>query len=745
MSTNYRLKAAEAVAQIVILDLPTNAWQGVISLLSNGVTESNTSMEYKEACLTALSEICVGSKPDDLTAFSFDVLFAIITGMDSPHPNLQLVATKALSNAIQFSESNFNDNEQRASIMSLVGKMMANERDDVRLAAYSCAVNIAIAFYSHLSSHMNQGLYTATLQAIQSDPSEQVVMQAIEFWSSICEEESNIYIDNEAAAESGAEIIECHNFIQGAVGDLAPLLFASLQRGDVDPEMEESTVASAAAACISLISTTIGDDVIPHFINNVSANINDAEEVNRVAAILCFGCIMDGPSTESLQGVIFDALPILFARASDESSLVKHTTAWCLGSIAQFHPAAISTHLQGFLSSVCSFFGEVPAIAATAVKAISNLTNHIATEKRDESPLNEHLEALYSALCELAERTDGDDAGLRIEAYTAIRGLVNATPDNQIQHANTVLDMFETRLQATIGTAVEAEYQGEVVSILASCSSRLKEMLTEATTDRLMTLYIELLNSRVGVTAIYSDVFLAISSISDAIGPAFDRYMQPISGFLLHGLEQISDDSLCLNALLLSSSICYAMQEGFAPYASSLVPLLVNHLAQPDVPAALCNTIIMHLGDIAHILGSDFINFLPTVMQALQKYEAIAAKSTEYLSVWDEIEAITGFRNALLATFVLFIGALGQHHPASLRTFMPSFHKILNAIAHDRRRDDDVNRAACGLIADLAVTFPDLRTSLRSFDGLLQYCLSSNLSSEMTKDAADDAIFKVNH
>lgn len=744
--STYRLRAAEAVAQIAILDLPTDAWPGIVALLSDGVTKESSDF-YKEACLVALSELCVGSNPDTLAAFSFEILFAIITGMDSVHEQLQLVATKALANAIQFSESNFEEETQRNSIMTLVVRMAKSPNDDIRLQAFVCMVNVAISFYSFLGHHMNQGLYTATLEAIQQDPSDDVVMQAIEFWSSICEEETNIFRENEAAAETGADLLPCHEFVQGAIGELAPPLFAALSRGELDPELEDTTVVSSASACITLIASTLGNTVVDYFIEYVSGNINSAEEDLRTASILCFGSIMDGPSTERVAGVIFEALPVLFQRAVDESAVVKHTTMWCMDKIAEFHPAAIADHLPTFLEVACATFAtETAAIAAAACNAIQALAQHVLYDKREESPLNPHLEGLFKALTEVSDRPDADDAALRISAYSAIRALVTATPDSQIGHIQTVIDIFAPRLHQTIGSAIDSGLQGELVGITCSCVHRLGPGgVSETFADTLMEIYLELLRTRSGVPGIYIEVFMATGALCYAVGEGFSRYINSVADYLLLGLQQWQDAELCSQALALTSAICYALKADFAPYCGQLITLFIEHLNRgAELPSTLGPLIVNNFADIAFALQGEYVTYLPTVMDTLQRYQVDACKVTDEMTEWAQIELTNKWRESLLSNYSIVLQSCCPDHSQTVRPYVNSMTRLLTFIASDRRREDDVNRLACGLIYDIMAEFPELKNTLHNYDGFLQYCLSSSQSADSTIDAAQNAIDRIN-
>ena len=84
--------------------------------------------------------------------------------------------------------------------------------EEVRKAAFECMVRLASFFYSNLKNYV-QTFFQMTVNAITKD-ADKVQLQAIEFWSTICDEEFDLMEDGNA----------CENYIAGAVKHLVPLL-----------------------------------------------------------------------------------------------------------------------------------------------------------------------------------------------------------------------------------------------------------------------------------------------------------------------------------------------------------------------------------------------------------------------------------------------------------------------------------------------------------------------------------------
>lgn len=86
-----------------------------------------------------------------------------------------------------------------------------------------------------------------------------------------------------------------HFFVRGAVKFLAPRLLDALTRQDDEPEEDTWNVATAAGACLVLVSQAVEDEVVQHVMPFVTQNINNNNWKFREAAIMAFGSILEGP------------------------------------------------------------------------------------------------------------------------------------------------------------------------------------------------------------------------------------------------------------------------------------------------------------------------------------------------------------------------------------------------------------------------------------------------------------------
>jgi importin subunit beta-1 len=213
------------------------------------------------------------------------------------------------------------------------------------------------------------------LEIIKKDV-EPAGLQAIEFWSTICDEELIL-------AEEAAEAAEYQEtparpsqfFIRGALKFLVPVLTEALTRQEDEPDEDTWNVAMASATCLSLVANTVGDEVVAVVVPFVQTNINSENWKFREAATIAFGAILEGPKTHISQ-LILQALPVLLQHLKDPVVYVKDTTAWTIGRICELHAStvtSVSNGLTTLLQHLVNAMTDSPRVVANVCWAIHNL------------------------------------------------------------------------------------------------------------------------------------------------------------------------------------------------------------------------------------------------------------------------------------------------------------------------------------------------------------------------------------
>jgi importin subunit beta-1 len=334
---------ALVIAKVAAIELPRREWGELIPALLANMSAQPPSHGVRQATLQALGYVCeeVASLRDD--ALSPEqvnmVLTAVVSGMrpEEPSADTRLAAVTALQNAIEFAEHNFGNENERNYIMQVVcqGTVAADAR--IRVQSFTCLHEIAANYYGRLAPYM-QEIFGLTVKAIREDE-EDVALQAVEFWSTLCDYELELEEEEEAGGGGGEEN---QHFIKAATVHLVPVLLEQLTKQEEGQEQDESVwnLAMASGTCLGLVARVAGNDVVPVVMPFVTANIGKNGAPDdwrwREAATFAFGSVIEGPSAASLVGVVQQALPFLLAALKDPHPYVRDTTAWTLGRAFEF-------------------------------------------------------------------------------------------------------------------------------------------------------------------------------------------------------------------------------------------------------------------------------------------------------------------------------------------------------------------------------------------------------------------------
>lgn len=236
---------------------------------------------------------------------------------------------------------------------------------------------------------------------------EQVALQAVEFWSTVCDEEIELALEAEEAAEySEAPERDSSHFARVALPEILPVLLLLLTKQDEDATDDEWNVSMAAGTCLALLAQCVGDGIVSPIIPFVESNIKSPDWHHREAAVMAFGSILDGPEEKILAPLVAQALQTLIAMMSDPSMHVRDTTAWTLGRVSDVLVKTIKldTDLPPMINALVGSLDQSTRIVSNCCWTIMNLAEQLGDSTAETCPMSSYYDPLASALLRLAER-----------------------------------------------------------------------------------------------------------------------------------------------------------------------------------------------------------------------------------------------------------------------------------------------------------------------------------------------------
>ncbi|CAA7392853.1 unnamed protein product [Spirodela intermedia] len=727
-----RHTSSQVIAKIASIELPRKEWSDLVERLLSNMTQHSSSAALKQATMATLGYVCEEISPDDLEQGQVNsVLAAVVQGMSKPEQNaeVRLAAARSLYNALDFAQINFENELERNYIMKVVCDTAVSGELEIRKAGFECLVSISSLYYEVLEPYMPT-LYDLTSNAVKGDE-EPVALQALEFWSSICDVEIDIQQECDSNESESPSAIN-HHFIEKALPMLVPMLLESLLKQDEDQNQDDGTwnLSMASGTCLQLAAKAVGDEVVPLVMPFVEANITKADWRSREAATFAFGSVLEGPSIETLSPLARAGLDFLLNAMGDRNVLVKDTTAWTVSRIFEFLHSPSSrfsvvsvVNLPRIMSVLLESINDSPTVAEKVCGAIHNLFQGIEEANLESSILSPYYTQTIVALLSAADRKDAMGSRLRASAYEAINEVVRCSTLSEISYVAQLLREVKDRLAWTFSLQVtsseEKERQTDVQALLCGvlqvivqklgASDETKPLILQSA-DEMMTLFLRVFACR--SSTVHEEAMLAIGALAYATGPEFSRYMPEFYKYLEVGLQNFEEYQVCSVSIGVVSDISRAIDEQIDPFCDAIMSQLLKNLSDARLHRSVKPPIFSCFGDIALAIGKRFEKYLPFVLPMLQGAAELCSsfdpKDEEMLCYGNQLRTcIFDAYSGILQGFKSSKPDLMTPHAAHILLF-------IEAVFRDKNRDEGVTKSAVAVMGDIADALgPEVNTLLK--------------------------------
>ncbi|KAG6888559.1 hypothetical protein C0992_008188 [Termitomyces sp. T32_za158] len=722
--------ASTVVAAIAAVELPNGHWPDLIELLL-GFVNSQNNTNLKISTLQTIGFICESIKPEILSLRSNEILTAVIHGArkEEQSPDVQLAAIHALYNSLEFVRENFEREGERNYIMQVVCEATQNVSVNVQVAAFECLVRIMGLYYDKMALYMEQALFGLTVVGMKH-ADERVALQAVEFWSTVCEEEVDLALEAQEAQDYGeTPETESKHFAKIALPEIIPVLLHLLTKQEEDAEDDEWNVSMAAGTCLALLAGAVQDAVVPAVIPFIEAHIKADDWHHREAAVMTFGSILEGPDPVVLTPLVDQALPLLIDMMADPNAHVKDTTAWTLGRICDLLIACIKpdVHLHALVSALVAGLGDAPRVVANCCWALMNLADQYGLYYDEDAgpgagaaggaggagtgPLSPYYEGVVQALLRVTESAS-NESNFRTAAYEAITAyLSHAAPDTIVVVQNTLLAILDRmeRLLAMQNQVVGVddrnnwnELQSNFCSVVIAVIRKLEKGI-QPLSDRVMTLVLQLIQAAGKTSTVLEDAFLVVGSLASALEGGFAPYIQAFLPFLHPALKAHEDTQLCTVAVGTIGDISRALGEASAPYAEPFMTVLLENLQSEVLNRNVKICVLSCFGDIALAVGAMFAPFLETAMVVLKQAGAVEPNPLDY----DIVDYVGQLREGILEAYTGIVTGFKKTQKVDmLLPYAPDVLGLIQRCLADDERTDALVRLCYGLLGDLADSFP---------------------------------------
>ena len=717
-----RHTAAQACAEIATIELPYKEWPEFLTTLMENVTSQQLDDGVKISSLECLGFTCerialVSDAPEIAPDVTDLMLTTIVDGIRSDRPDpIRLAAATALRNSLSFTRKNMENENERNMIMKTICEATQSADARVRAGAYECIVQIAFQYYDKLTNYM-QTLFQLTFGTIRNDE-ESVALQAIEFWSTLAEEEMELIDMAEELVENGQPVPPdqvCVQYVKAALDHLCPLLTETLTRQDEELELDDDqwNLSMSGATCLTLVANTVEDAVVPVIMPFVQQHIQSENWRYREAATMAFSSILEGPSAESIGPFVNQSIPVLLNALSDSNDLVKDTTAWTLGRICDLHVRSIPedtfpTLVNGLAGKLLT---ESPRVSSQACFGIHNLAaafqNDNAAVTSGTNALSPYMPTLLQTLLQVVDREDASESNLRIGAFEAISVLIqNSAPDVLqvlMQLLPAIIDRLAQSFNMPALTNEDKEQKEGVQGLLCGLIQVVAIKTTKEQIlpycDSIMTNFLQVLQTKNATC--HEEAFSATSAIATILEGDFLKYMAALQPFLMNGLRNFEAYQVCTVSVGLVGDISRAIEGQMQPFCDEIMSALIEALQNAALHRSVKPPVLSCFGDVAMAIGAAFEPYLQlSLMMLLQAAQTRAPDDDEEL-----IDYVNGLREGILEAYTGIVQGLKDGGRIDLLLpYIDAIMGFLEMLASDRKNDFDneVLGKAVGLVGDIA-------------------------------------------
>jgi len=743
--------AAQYIAAISAIEVPRNEWPELMPQLVQNVSEGQE-WHLKHASLQAIGYICESVDQEYLATQANAILTAVVSGArkEESNANVRHAAIMALFDSLEFVRENFEREGERNYIMQVVCEATQAEDNRIQVAAFGCLVRIMQLYYDKMRFYMEKALFGLTVLGMKHDD-ENVALQAVEFWSTVCEEEIEISLVIQEAAEVEEQTeTECFHFAKVALPEVLPVLLQLLCRQEDDAEEDEWNVSMAAGTCIQLFAQCVEGAIVPPVLGFIEGNIRSDDWKRREAGVMAFGSILEGPEPTLLEPLVQQALPVLIGMMSDQHIQVKDTTAWTLGRISDLVISAISpeAHLPSLIQALLTGLNDNARIISNCCWALMNLAEQIGGDglENQTSLMSPYYESVISALMRITESAANENNS-RTSAYEALSTLVSQAAIDVLPMIAELNKLVLDRLEHTIAIQNQIvgqdernnhiELQSNLCSLLTNIIRRLASEIRPVS-DRIMSILLQLLGSASKQSIVFEDVFLCVGALTSALEVNFGIYLDPFAPYLYNALQNQEEHQLCSIAVGLIGDISRALGERCMPYCDKFMQHLVENLQSSVVHRNVKPAILSCFGDIALAIGPGFEKYLDGVMQFLQQASSVTAAPD---NAYDMVEYVNQLREGIVEAYVGIVQALKTGGKSEiLLPYVQHIFGFLAMINSEPEKTETLIRGVIGLLGDLAEAFPDKKLRQLFLSDWINECLKvgrqKNGLSQQTKEVA---------
>ena len=523
------------------------------------------------------------------------ILTSVVGALVGQPDIVRLAALSAVNHILPFAKLNFNTEAERNFIIQRLhdcalpacgAPNAVPNSPSIRESALECCTRVIELYYDKVDHVYVVAIYNITTAVLdlRTNTPEEVMLQAINFWSTLARVETH-YQD---AFDAGDQSVVSKKLAVAAAGTVLPQLLACIvgegrdyRETDPDSEDDSHNPYTAAAECLGYFAGLMKNDILS-IVYPFFENLKSRDWKAREAALFAFAQILEGPlenpsdPSKDISALIAQLLPagVLPLLLDESSHAVRHSAAFALGRAVKFFPQAVLRvydKADNFYLSVVKLLepGRPSAKDPRTVEFFLWALKAMVESVDEATP---HIlpgsEIIYEALLVTADRPDSNQSELRSVSFEVLCDFIFYCSDAMLPHVMqqlmpNILNRLCVALSTPQSSQIDANTRNVVVSKLISCvgsifsrfsknpkatadlASLIKSVMPNGLTwaDNAVTFFLQALPADAelgGSSMCAEEVVLACAQMSKIVTTDFSRYLGGLHPRLLTFMQSIN-------------------------------------------------------------------------------------------------------------------------------------------------------------------------------------------------------------
>jgi importin subunit beta-1 len=520
----------------------------------------------------------------------------------------------------------------------------------LRLIAIQCLLETARQFYDYIDDHIDH--FTPTLKIIMEADDESCAILAYEFWCSV----GDIEI---ARLETRSPNLPCRKICEKVYKEILPVIYKHLLVGSQNSE-DSWNLCKASSCLLSILSQCCEFNLIQEVINYIGANIGQSSSLNKEAAIMAFGSILETVHRDNMANLVMNSIDTLinFLNDANSSNSLKDTTAWVIEKIAEIYGEEFMKNNDLFERLMNMIFNLLTLSRRKVVCHLANSLHHFSVafkpqEGQNSNMMSKHMKNCLEILLKLAftpKSYDADD-NVALASFYAIGSLIeNSAPDTRVivsSFFNSLLDAFRSTLNPEFfeSTKMRYDYQAYIAASLEPCFVSGYLSISFDGAREILEIIINTFKERKGV---YEEGLMAASALALCVGSQFEPLVKEFGSYLIFALNSVTDTSLCKTAIHSTSDLIRSIGTSFSQYLDQIVPIILGILSNTEADKSLKPHSFNVISDLFITCKDSVFNYFDNIMELIGSALEAATFLTDDKEDFETIEYFELLREHIL-------------------------------------------------------------------------------------------------